>query len=82
MLVETLRRPGVLAGPLNSCSPWPERSWSVRWYYDVWTQLPEVRRGLFGRGVVAVSEAGYARIAKLPPSPRRRLGCIAGLLAE
>ena len=42
------------------------RPWTIRWYFDVWNQLPEVRRGLFGRGVVAVSEAGYERIAKLP----------------
>jgi len=43
-------------------APWP-----VRWYWDVWSRLPEVRQGLFGRGVVAVSEAGYRRIAALPP---------------
>ena len=29
--------------------------------------LPEVQRGLFGRGVVGVSAAGYQRIAHLPP---------------
>jgi cellulose synthase/poly-beta-1,6-N-acetylglucosamine synthase-like glycosyltransferase len=34
----------------------------VRWYYDVWQRLPEVRRGLFGRGVVMVSEAGLHRL--------------------
>jgi exopolysaccharide biosynthesis WecB/TagA/CpsF family protein len=60
----------LLSGPL-AAAPRLElamagRPWPVRWYYDVWTQLPEVRRGLFGRGVVAVSEAGYERIAKLP----------------
>lgn len=38
----------------------------LQWYWDVWTRLPEVRRGLFGRGVLAVTEAGYERIAKLP----------------
>jgi hypothetical protein len=41
--------------------------WPVRWYYDVWTRLPEVRTGLFGRGVIAVSEAGHQRVASLPP---------------
>ena len=66
-LVEELRRPGVLAaGPelvlALAGSPWP-----VRWYYDVWARLPEVQRGLFGRGVVGVSEQGYARIVSLPP---------------
>lgn len=39
----------------------------LRWYWDAWTRLPEVRQGLFGRGVLAVSEAGYGRIADLPP---------------
>jgi hypothetical protein len=34
------------------------RPWPVRWYYDVWTRLPEVRRGLFGRGVIGVSVPG------------------------
>lgn len=36
-------------------------------YYDVWERLPQVRAGLFGRGVVAVSAHGHARIAALPP---------------
>jgi hypothetical protein len=39
----------------------------VRWYYDIWQRLPGVQRGLFGRGVVAVNEAGHQRIAELPP---------------
>ncbi len=38
----------------------------VRWYYDVWEQLPQVRSGLFGRGVVALSEEGQARVSALP----------------
>ncbi|MCZ4119412.1 glycosyltransferase [Streptomyces sp. H39-S7] len=42
-------------------------AWRVRAYYQVWQRLPAVRQGLFGRGVIAVSEAGYARIAALPP---------------
>jgi glycosyltransferase involved in cell wall biosynthesis len=62
-----LRKPGVLAAaptrvlPLDGC-PWP-----VRCYYDIWSRLPEVRHGLFARGVVAVNEAGHRRIAALPP---------------
>ena len=31
-------------------------SWAVRRYYDVWERLPQVGTGLFGRGVVAVTE--------------------------
>jgi hypothetical protein len=38
----------------------------VRWYYDVWQQLPQVRSGLFGRGVIAVTEEGAQRLRQLP----------------
>ena len=38
----------------------------VRWYYDVWEELPQVKDGLFGRGVIAVTEEGHVRIAALP----------------
>ncbi|MFG2876408.1 glycosyltransferase [Streptomyces sp. NPDC048337] len=47
--------------PLTGCA------WPVRAYYGVWQLLPAVREGLFGRGVIGVSEAGHARIAALPP---------------
>ncbi|MFD7256171.1 glycosyltransferase [Streptomyces sp. NPDC059874] len=47
--------------PLTGCA------WPVRAYYRVWQRLPAVREGLFGRGVIAVTEAGHARIAALPP---------------
>lgn len=66
-LAGALGRPGVLAAAPELVLALAGRPWPVRWYYDVWTRLPEVRRGLFGRGVVAVSEAGYARIANMPP---------------
>lgn len=60
-------RPELLAAapwrdiPLTGCA------WPVRAYYRVWQRLPAVREGLFGRGVIAVSEPGHARIAALPP---------------
>lgn len=41
-------------------------SWPVRAYYDIWSMLPAVQDGLFGRGVLGVSEAGFARIAQRP----------------
>ncbi|WP_433447150.1 glycosyltransferase [Streptomyces sp. CA-142005] len=47
--------------PLAACA------WPVRAYYQVWQRLPAVHEGLFGRGVIAVSKAGQARIAALPP---------------
>jgi Glycosyl transferase family 2 len=40
--------------------------WTVRWYYQVWTQLPVIRESLFGRGVIGVSAEGYKRLADLP----------------
>ena len=42
------------------------RPWQVRWYYDVWTQLPVVQRRLWGRGVIAVNEAGHRRLGAMP----------------
>jgi hypothetical protein len=36
--------------------------WPVRWYYDVWRRLPLVRGELFGRGVIALSGEGHARL--------------------
>jgi hypothetical protein len=62
-----LSRTGALAGGPRRELDLTGRPWLVRWYYAVWEQLPEVRNGLFGRGVIGVSEAGYARVASLPP---------------
>ena len=66
-LIAEVRRPGVLAAAPERVLPLDGCPWYVRWYYDIWLRLPEVRRGLFGRGVLAVSEAGHARLARLPP---------------
>jgi hypothetical protein len=41
-------------------------AWPAGWYYDVWERLPQVRTGLFGRGVVALSRTGAERVAALP----------------
>ena len=65
-LGRVLRRPGVLCAGPERVHDMAGCRWPVRWYYDVWERLPEVRRGLFGRGVVGVSEAGYTRLAALP----------------
>ncbi|MGC5616760.1 glycosyltransferase [Georgenia sp. Z1491] len=40
----------------------------ARSYYEVWQELPQVREGLFGRGVIALSEEGHRRYAELPPA--------------
>ena len=65
-LLEPITRDNVLATaprrdvPKASCSRW------VRWYYEVWEALPQVESGLFGRGVVVLSEQAQARVAALP----------------
>src|SRR5262250_2842828 len=66
-LCAAVAAPGVLAAAPERAFDMAGRRWPVRWYYEVWTRLPEVRAGLFGRGVLAVSEAGHQRIAALPP---------------
>lgn len=38
----------------------------VRSYYAVWERLPSVRTGVFGRGVVAMTEAAHERVRALP----------------
>ncbi|MEU3696798.1 glycosyltransferase [Streptomyces griseoviridis] len=58
---------GVLATAPVRRIPLAGCAWRVRAYYRVWQRLPAVREGLFGRGVIAVSAAGHARIAALPP---------------
>jgi glycosyltransferase involved in cell wall biosynthesis len=62
-----LAAPGVLAAAPVRHLDLARSEWVVRWYYDVWQRLPKVQQGLFGRGVIAVSEAGHRRIAELPP---------------
>ena len=38
----------------------------ARMFYAVWQRLPAVRSGLFGRGVIMLSEAGFERVRALP----------------
>ncbi|MFG2985110.1 glycosyltransferase family 2 protein [Streptomyces sp. NPDC048258] len=61
------RNPDLLATAPGRDIPLTGCAWPVREYYRVWQRLPAVREGLFGRGVIAVSEPGHARIAALPP---------------
>ncbi|MEU2392345.1 glycosyltransferase [Streptomyces sp. NPDC007369] len=60
-------RPELLAAAPGRDIPLSGCAWPVRAYYRVWQRLPAVREGLFGRGVIAVSEQGHARLAALPP---------------
>jgi glycosyltransferase involved in cell wall biosynthesis len=62
-----------LAGPVHATAPArtiPRTGVSrlVAWYYDTWERLPQVRTGLFGRGVIALDETGWRRVTALPPS--------------
>ncbi|MEU9300165.1 glycosyltransferase family A protein [Streptomyces sp. NPDC048269] len=61
------RNPNLLATAPGRDVPLTGCAWPVRAYYQVWQRLPAVREGLFGRGVIAVSETGHARITALPP---------------
>ena len=65
-LASALREPGVFAAAPERVLALGGRPWPVRWYYDVWTRLPEARLGLWGRGVIAVDDTGQERIADLP----------------
>jgi glycosyltransferase involved in cell wall biosynthesis len=66
-LADALAAPGILAAAPRRQLALDGRPWPVRSFYAVWTRLPEVRQGLFGRGVIAVNAAGHARLASLPP---------------
>ncbi|MFF1415515.1 glycosyltransferase [Streptomyces sp. NPDC058289] len=59
--------PALLAAAPGRDIPLTGCAWPVRAYYRVWQLLPAVREGLFGRGVIAVTEPGHARLAVLPP---------------
>ncbi|MEC4574215.1 glycosyltransferase [Streptomyces virginiae] len=59
--------PDLLAAAPGRDVPPTGCAWPVRAYYRVWQRLPAVREGLFGRGVIAVTEEGHKRIAALPP---------------
>ncbi len=65
-LTKALEDPRLLAAAPARHTPLDGCPWTVRWYYEIWEQLPVVREGLFGRGVIALSAAGHARISGLP----------------
>jgi hypothetical protein len=65
-LIQPLSTPGVLATAPRRTIPRDGCSLPVRWYYDVWEQLPQVKSGLFGRGAFALSKPAQDRVAALP----------------
>ena len=65
-LAEALAQPGVLAVAPERELVLDGRPFAVRWYHEFWQDLPVVREGLFGRGVIGVNEAGKRRLGALP----------------
>ena len=65
-LVAALDEPDVLAVAPERRLDLTGAAPLVRSYYRVWSELPTVRAGLFGRGVIALSKAGHERVAGLP----------------
>ena len=66
ILVAPLAEPGVLATAPRRDLVRERSHRMVQWYYDVWEELPQVREGLFGRGVIALSREGQLRMDGLP----------------
>lgn len=67
-LIDAVALPGVLAAAPSRILPRAGVSWPVRAYYSIWEQLPQVRSGLFGRGIIALSDEGHRRVSALPPA--------------
>jgi hypothetical protein len=65
-LAAALAEPGVLAAAPEREVVLAGRPLVVRWYYEFWQELPVVRAGLFGRGVIGVSAAGKQRLGEIP----------------
>ena len=66
MLVNSIQHGGFLASAPTRVFPRAGVGWLVRTYYDVWERLPQVREGLFGRGVIALSKLGNERVREIP----------------
>ena len=65
-LVRALEQPGVLAAVPARRLDVEGRPWMVRAHSRVHERLPVFRDGLFGRGMIAVSEAGRSRFGSFP----------------
>src|SRR5439155_20647915 len=81
-LAAAVSEPGVYAAAPERVCALDGRPWTVRWYYEFWQRLPGPRAGLFGRGVVAVSEEGHKRLAGLPPALRDDLAASVAFEAD
>jgi len=59
-------RPGILAVVPRRRIETTGRSWLVRSYFAINERLPAFRKGLFGRGMIALSADGRARFTRFP----------------
>lgn len=67
-LVSPLRLGDALAAAPRRSLERTGSSWLVCAYYDVWERLPQVRTGLFGRGVIALTRDAANAFRALPPA--------------
>lgn len=58
--------PGTLAAVPRRRVDTDDRSWPVRAYFAINERLPVFRKGLFGRGMIAVGEPGRRRFGEFP----------------
>lgn len=65
-LSDALRRDGILAAVPARRMDVAGRPWAVRAYVSINERLPVFRRGLFGRGLIGVSDEGRARFGRFP----------------
>jgi glycosyltransferase involved in cell wall biosynthesis len=65
-LVALLEQPGTLAAVPRRRLNTTGRPWPVKAYFAINERLPAFRDGLFGRGMIAVSEQGRARFTEFP----------------
>ena len=66
VMAHRIRTEGALAAAPTRRLDGSDCSWVVTSYSRVWERLPQVAAGLFGRGVVMVSEEGAHRVLDLP----------------
>ncbi|GAB3816778.1 hypothetical protein GCM10028820_16610 [Tessaracoccus terricola] len=65
-LVKALERPGILAAVPSRVLDTSGRPWPVRAWASVHRRLPVFRDGLFGRGMIALSQEGRERFDEFP----------------
>ena len=65
-LAEALAKPGILAAVPDRMMDTAGRPWPVRAFFAINERLPVFRDGLFGRGMIALSEEGRSRFEAFP----------------